>query len=340
MTSQGQKRQPTCRNWQILLGEYVLGTIAERDRARLEKHVAGCRRCRRALAETEKIYRLLDDVELAPAGPFFAAKVARAWKEEAGVAEAAADGAKARTPFWNRLRAPAFISAAAAAAAALLAVTLYVKVWRPDGAEPPGVPTARTGEPPAAGLAEAYRLAEAGEKEPGGAEAREAETPELTEAEGTLAEAEAPEAFTTYDAALGAAPSEAGAGATAALEDKLVAPEEPAATFDEFAAGMAGAALSRGDRSYGRAEKKAAAPDATAAPALAAANVEAWMDARLKVDVERLTGEEAALLDYVTPDGVLMAYFYELPLEEQRVLLGRLRREAEETPTTEMLFFH
>ncbi len=73
---------------------------------------------------------------------------------------------------------------------------------------------------------------------------------------------------------------------------------------------------------------------------LTAADVEAWMGPRFEAEVERLTGDDAAFVDYVTPNGSLMAYFYELPLEEQRTLLSRLRREAEAAPAADMLFSH
>ncbi|MEE9456844.1 MAG: hypothetical protein V3W11_06820, partial [bacterium] len=74
---------------------------------------------------------------------------------------------------------------------------------------------------------------------------------------------------------------------------------------------------------------------------LTAADVEARMDARFEVDVERLTGGDgAALVDYVTPNGLLMTYFYELPVEEQRMLLSRLRRKAEAATAAELLLSH
>jgi hypothetical protein len=73
---------------------------------------------------------------------------------------------------------------------------------------------------------------------------------------------------------------------------------------------------------------------------LTAADVEAWMDARFEVDVEHLTGDGAALVDYVTPNGLLMTYFYELPVEEQRMLLSRLRRKAEAATAAELLLSH
>jgi hypothetical protein len=75
--------------------------------------------------------------------------------------------------------------------------------------------------------------------------------------------------------------------------------------------------------------------------ALTAADVEARMEARFEVDVERLTGGDgAALVDYVTPNGLLMTYFYELPVEEQRMLLSRLRRKAEAATAAELLLSH
>jgi len=43
-------------------------------------------------------------------------------------------------------------------------------------------------------------------------------------------------------------------------------------------------------------------------------------------------------VDYVTTNGSLMTYFYELPVEEQKTLLSRLRREAESATVEELLF--
>ena len=84
-----ETKKSACRKWQIILGEYVLGTVDERDRARLERHLRRCESCRRELAEMEEMYRLLGDFELAKPGSFFAAKVARAVRDEAEAAWAA-----------------------------------------------------------------------------------------------------------------------------------------------------------------------------------------------------------------------------------------------------------
>jgi hypothetical protein len=337
MTTKSQKQKPTCPNWQILLGEYVLGTIAERDRARLEGHLARCRRCRRALAETEDMYRLLGDFDLAKAGPFFAAKVDRAIKGKAGVAEAAESATRARTGFWGRLRAPAFISAAAAAAAIVVGV-LYVKVWLPgasDQVEGPGAPAAL---PPAASVGKADKVLEMEGKKAGGVARYPVEAPPLAleVTEEALAESPAVDEFMTYDAAVAAAPP---ATYPAGAEDGARPAEETIADFDalmrrETAGGGVAFGAARG---YTRTDAKAAGFGAPGAVTLTAADVEGWMDPRFEADVERLTGDDGALLDYVTPNGLLMAYFYELPVEEQRMLLSRMRRETEETPATEML---
>ncbi|HUU57001.1 MAG TPA: zf-HC2 domain-containing protein, partial [bacterium] len=302
MTTKTRKQKPTCPNWQILLGEYALGTIGERDRARLEGHFGRCRRCRRALAETEKMYRLLGDFELAKAGPFFTAKVERAVRGEAGEAEAARSRTGARTGFRGWLRTPAFISAAAAAAAAIVVATLYVKVWLPGASERAEAPAAPAAVPPAASIEKADRVAEAEEKEAAGVTGRRTELPALARkgTEETFTELRAPDEFTTYDAAAAAAPPSAegrGAPAThpAGLEDEARTVEEPAADFDALMsrdAGAGAAAFGRAARGYARTDAKAAAFAAPGTAALTAADVEAWMDARFEADVERLTGDE------------------------------------------------
>jgi hypothetical protein len=359
MATDTQKHKPPCRSWEILLGEYALGTIRERDRARLEEHLGRCARCRRALAETEEVYRLLADFELAKPGPFFAAKVDRAMKSAAG--EEAAEGrrARVRAGLWGRLRAPAFVSAAAAAAAAIVAAVLYVKVWLPDAAEVPAAPTTK-GMPPAASVAKADRSVRFEEKEVAEAEARleELRAPAPAEsgeaaavppapAEALASDADALEGRTETREPLIAAGAPPAGGRrdgrrsyAAAAEDKTRKRETRAPAADMLGPGGAGAggvAFGAVGRGYGRGEVEKAALARTGVATLTAADVEAWMDARFEADVERLTSDDDALLDYVTPNGSLMAYFYELPLEEQRALLSRLRREAEETSAAEML---
>ena len=340
MTTKSKKRKPTCPNWQILLGEYVLGTIAERDRARLERHLARCRRCRRALAETENMYRLMGDFDLAQAGPFFAAKVDRAVKGAAPEEEAVESPAKTRAGLWGWLRAPAFISAAAAAAAIVIGV-LFVKVWLPGVSNQVGGPGIPAEAPPAASVGKTEKAAEVTGEKAGAVSERRAEAPALTLTltEEALAESPPVDEFTTYDAAVAAAPP---VGYPAGGEDEPRTAEEPIADFDalmrrEAAGAGAGFGAARG---YARADAGAVVYGPPGAVALTATDVEGWMDPRFEADVERLTGDDGALLDYVTPNGLLMAYFYELPVEEQRMLLSRMRREAEETPATEMLLSH
>lgn len=342
MTTKSEKHKPKCPNWQILLGEYALGTISERDRARLEGHLARCRRCRRALAETEDMYRLLGDFELAKAGPFFAAKVERAIKREAGVTATAGSAARARSWFRGWLRAPAYISAAAAAAAAIVVGVLYVKVWMPGSAEQIEGPATKGAVPPAASIEKADKVLEAERTKSGRGVGRPAEVPALSleVTEEALAESPAVDEFMTYDAAAAASPP---VSYPAGLEDEGGPAEETIADFDalmrsETARG--GAAFGAAPRGYARGGAGAAGFGAPGKVALTAADVEGWMDERFEADVERLTGDDGALLDYVTPNGLLMAYFYELPLEEQRMLLSRMRREAEETSAAEMLLSH
>jgi hypothetical protein len=338
MMTKTPKKKPTCPNWQILLGEYVLGTITERDRARLEDHLSRCRRCRRALAETEDMYRLLGDFELAKANPFFAAKVERALTGEAGVAGTAEAAAEPRNWFRGWLRAPAFISAAAAAAAIVVGV-LYVKVWMPGSSEPIERPPAKGAVPPAASVGKADRVLEAEGKKTRGVAGRVAKSPalKLEATEEALAESPAADEFTTYDAAVAAAPP---VSVAAGREEEAVVAEEAIADFDALMRGETvpgGGALGAAPRGYARTDAKASRLGAPGTVALTAADVEGWMDERFEADVEKLTGDDGVLLDYVTPNGLLMAYFYELPLEEQRMLLSRIRRETEETSAAEML---
>jgi hypothetical protein len=400
---ESEAKKSACRKWQIILGEYVLGTVDERDRARLERHLARCERCRRELADTEKMYRLLGDFELAKPGPFFAAKVARAVR---GGAEAVAPGPADEKPLaglgrW--MRRPAVASAVAAASLAVVAAVLYVKVWLPRA--PQELVTPMAGEvAPAAGKLDAAPAREKetppAEEKPGvepwraragaGVPGEVAAPPPPTSVTGeTSADEFAPAAgkpadvpARDEDATAAEGRSEvasrgtgAGAGAVggaaprryelAATEEKsartLVAKEEApaealypaAAEADEStAAPFAARTRARYDAAgYGRGAEvstfgRLADDDGTPALAeleeetLTAADVEAWMDARFEVDVEHLTGDGAALVDYVTPNGLLMTYFYELPVEEQRMLLSRLRRKAEAATAAELLLSH
>ncbi|MEE8640704.1 MAG: zf-HC2 domain-containing protein, partial [bacterium] len=152
---ESEPKKSACRKWQIILGEYVLGTVDERDRARLERHLARCERCRRELAETEKMYRLLGDFELAKPGPFFAAKVARAVR---GGAEAVAPEPADERPlagFGRWMRRPAVASAVAAASLAVVAAVLYVNIWLPRAPQELVTPTAGEVAPAAGKLAAA-----------------------------------------------------------------------------------------------------------------------------------------------------------------------------------------
>jgi|GEM_PF-2052742 len=383
----------SCRKRQILLGEYVLGTIGERDRARFERHLARCARCRRDLVETEKTYRLLGNFELAKPGPFLAAKVARAVGREAQAAVPGITGERARADVRRWLRTPAFATVLAAASVAVVATVLYIKVWlprAPEGVEgpaagkvasaakaekaaeerlpfgprtprPEAVPPSETGRPSRETAAAEEPVAE----EEGGfaAEAPYAATvPAEADKLATLeARAARPEAAPP---AKGRRPSReiAAAGKAAATpppaKEKGRAfaegayPATGAGEPDKLAARapfMAAAlprdyAVSRGARDemgrYGRAAANdvergefAKAEEKT----LVAAEVEGWMDARFEADVERLTGDGAALVDYVTPNGSLMAYFYELSVDEQKTLLSRLRREAEAESAADLL---
>ncbi len=391
-----------CRNWQIILGEYVLGTVDERDRARLERHLARCESCRRQLAETEKMYRLLGDFELAKPGPFFAAKVAGAVRSEAE-ARSARRGTPAETAlaaFRRWVLRPAFAGAAAAAGVAVVAAVLYVKVWLPRTAPEAGAPAAggisatkidlgaKLGGKEAAEAEKAPR-GEAAKRDEGGGKAGPGQpgilsTEELRDADvaayaGGITEERAPDDkkiaraeerlaadFLTPSSERGApaeaaprrgdltAPGKPPAPTYLAREKEEVMAEEPypapaSPAADELAAappvartGARGGLGGAGASAFGRLTDEAATRRLTEleSESLTEASVEAWMDARFEADVGRLTGEDGALVDYVTPNGSLMTYFYELPVEEQKTLLSRLRREAEAATAAELLYSH
>lgn len=370
MGSEVKKR--SCRKWHILLGEYALGTIDERDRARFERHFAQCPRCRRDLVEIEKTYRLLGNFELAKPAPFFAARVNRAVQSEAQAAGGGITGERGRAGLRRWLPAPAFASAIAAASVAAVAAVLFVKVWLPRGPEGVDVPAVGKVAPAAKAEKTDRRKAAAVAKEPAAAKGRppsEARTarpeaaPSAEAGKSTTpaprtppteavppAEAEAPPRETPAgeEPAMKVRPgkekdrgvAEAPYAATAAEAYGFATPAPPAArarTRDDDA----GASASRdGMRRFGRlAVDDAKRPEFTELEeeSLIAADVETWMDARFEADVERLTGDGAALVDYITPNGSLMAYFYELPAEEQRTLLSRLRREAEAASPADLL---
>lgn len=391
-----------CRNWQIILGEYVLGTIAERDRVRLERHLARCESCRRQLAETEKMYGLLADFELAKPGPFFAAKLAGAVRSEAetrtDLYDAPAEKALAGVRRW--LLKPAFVGAAAAAGVAVVAAVLYAKVWLPRTAEEARLPVAggisetkgsldaELKEGKIAVAEEAPRAEPAKPGDEGGAAGvgqpgilPTEEPPDVTAYAGGIAEEAARDDKKTARAeerpvaGLLEPDTEAGAPAKAeprrrdvaaagkpvertylAREKEEFAAEEPFGTpapsaADEFTAAPLGASTvagtgfggrGAGASAFGELADEAAASRLTEleSESITKASVEAWMDARFHADVERLTGEDGALVEYVTPNGLLMTYFYELPVEEQKTLLSRLRREAEAATAAELLYSH
>jgi hypothetical protein len=401
-----EKTPDKCRNWQIILGEYVLGTVDERDRARLERHLTRCESCRRQLAETEKMYRLLGGFELAQPGPFFAAKVAGAVRSESEARSTRA-GASAETAlgaFRRWMFRPAFVGAAAAAGVAVVAGVLYVKVWLPRAAPEAAIPVAGGISETKSDLNATPREKEAAptEKAPRGEAAKREEeggkagpgrpgirpAEELSDADvaaytGAIAEEaarddkkiaraeERPAAELIKPTPERGTPAEAGSGRgdlTAAgkppartylaREKAEVTAEEPYPTPASPAAGELGAAppgartiagggagaagRGAGVSAFGRLTDEAATRRLTEleSESLTKASVEAWMDARFEADVGRLTGEDGALVDYVTPNGYVMTYFYELPVEEQKTLLSRLRREAEAATAAELLYSH
>lgn len=368
------KKRP-CRKWHILLGEYALGTIDERDRARLERHLARCPRCQRDVVEIEKTYRLLGDFELAKPAPFFAARVTSALQREAQAAVGGTAAERGRAGLRRWWRTPAFASAIAAASVAAVATVLFVKVWLPHPPEGVDLPTAGKAAPAAKAEKPDRREARAAVKETAAAEGRPPSEPRMarpdtsppTEAGKTTAtaprtapteappssETEAPlrETAASEEPATKVRPgkekdrgvAEAPYAATAGEPYRFATPAPPAARARTRADDAGGSASRDEMRRLGRlADSDVKRPEFTELEekSLIAADVEAWMDARLEADVERLTGDGAALVDYITPNGSLMAYFYELPAEEQKTLLSRLRREAEAASPAELLLYH
>lgn len=379
-----EAKNNACRKWQIIIGEYVLGTVEERDRARLERHLGRCEACRRELAEMEEMYRLLGDFELAEPEPFFAAKVERAVRDEAEEAAAAParEGFVAGLGGWMRRHAVA--SALTAASVATVAAVLYVKVWLPRTPQettapaageallkvgkkysPPPPPDIAAGERPSVGEGEPRDVAlpvpdEHGEAAPAppGIAATEERPPggelRFGRAGADVADEVAPRRYEIAEAEEKAM----GAPEAKGKEEGVLEEPHPAGVSSE-GRGYGGAAFTartraRDDAAGASARRgEVSTLDRTAAaepvsPALAgleeetltAADVEARMDARFEADIERLTGGGTALVDYVTPNGLLMTYFYELPVEEQKTLLSRLRREAEAATAAELLLSH
>lgn len=404
---ESETEKSACRKWQIILGEYVLGTVGERDRGRLERHLSRCDRCRRELAEMEEMYRLLGDFEPAKPGPFFAAKVAHAVRNEAEAAAPGAmdEGALAGLRRW--MRRPAVASAVAAASVAAVTAILYVKVWLPRASREPALPAAgevasKTGKLAAAPAPEKETAPAEGRPEIGlrGTRAGRGVRGELALPLTEIAPAEGPavdefaatagkpaEVPTRYEDATAAEgrpdvePRGGRAGAVMADEAasgryELAATEEKSArtfaakekeeataeapypvtaspeTYETATAPLAAGTRARDDAAGAARRGAIYTLDRSAADAgrpasagleeetLTAADVEARMDARFEADVERLTRGKVALVDYVTPNGLLMTYFYELPVEEQKTVLSRLRREAEAATAAELLLSH
>jgi hypothetical protein len=344
-----------CTKWSVLLGEYALGTVAPRDRERLEAHLTECVGCRASLAETRRLYRLLEPYKLPEPSPYFAAKVTRALRGvEAEAAASYAAPAARRAPWW---RVPAGVSAVAAVAVAVLVFVVYTRTGgpRPAGestpAAAPGGPKVgeagramapdreRRGAPPAfRGEAEKSPMA------------TPAVPPAARDGIATLTRAEAPEEETpdvegrlgsagvATEAAFGARGAGGGAGgyglgaADATATAGVSAAEKEKKSDDELSE-----AWTRLDR-----ERAAAiTPFSAEAPAEGVASVStaAWLDPRIEADVDKLTNKDA-LLEYVAPNGALMVYIYELPAEDQREVLSRLRTEMTAVPATEILYTH
>jgi len=330
-----------------LIGEYALGSIAPGDRARLERHLAACGACRRALEETQRLYGLLRPFELARPTAAFAARLDAALKHQlvagdealltpapdiptaAPSAPAAGEPTPARRP-WRRW--PVFAAAFGTAAAAATLAALYFKVgmFAPAPEKVPS-PAGVTTKAPAPGWG-------AGGHERPPVAARE---------KGAKAGAEAP-APTTFTGET-AAPVVLEKKSLAATEDTKVSE-----TRDDALARLAGseerteAGAREGELAYRAGGGKAAgeglagagglglAPSSPGADAgvaskmfaAAPATLADELDPRIAADVERLTASDGVLLDYVMPNGGVMAYFYELSPEEQWTVLSRLKEEA------------
>jgi len=354
-----KKKTKQCPNWQILLGEYTLGTIDARDRVRLERHLSACRRCRRALGEMEALYQLMGPFQLARPARSFRGRLAAAVQKEtapaprAPVAEGRTAVARPARRWW---RIPAFASAFATAAIVLI---LFFKVWAPfapapevpitaappateevaPAAEGPVVPPAKSPAPAQPPVA--YRLAET-------AAAAAPPAPAEPLSERTLADdglmpvaagsrgRSTPAFEERVDLAMATADE-------VAAKKKAETPAPASAAFAWGEGGGAGAAgVARGSSSglggvASGTKATAAAVALTGAAATDKDTVEDWMDPRVGADVERLTTDDAALLDYATPNGSLVVYFMELSPEEQKTVLTRLRAETEAAPAAELL---
>jgi len=163
MAQKRKTKTSDCPNWQILLGEYALGTIGERDRARLERHLAGCRTCTRALADTRGLYGFLSAAELATPSPSLAAKVEAALRRETDFAAArvtapaparprdearpapvAAAAVEKRRAWW---RVPAWVPALGTVGAVVVVAMIYFKVFTPGGKPEAVIPPGEVTKP-------------------------------------------------------------------------------------------------------------------------------------------------------------------------------------------------
>lgn len=349
----------SCQQWEILLGEYALQTIAPAERARVERHLATCEGCRASLEETRKLYELLDPYELPDPAPFFGAKVM-------GALRRADDGTLPESSSRRWWRPAIFFPAAGALGAAAVALVLFVKLQgiggpitspieaTPAPAEKPAavdtVAAAREAAPLAAGESRPHSAAEdhwrpaptiaAGEGRDSGPASPPAETrsKELTRGGGagpsgrTASGSVIATKETSYrDVKKREARSE-GAEAENTFEERdagggFFTPTPTMARVDMGKAKAAGA---------GRVMLVGGGMTATVPPEVAA-----WIDPRIETDVDALTGDDAALFEYaVGPNGTIMVYVSELPVEAQKEVLSRLKAEAATVPAAEILYAH
>lgn len=361
-----KKKKYKCPYRQILLGEYALGTASPEDRRRVERHLATCRACRRALAETQRVYGLIRPFALAQPAPGFGDRLDVALEQKLGwdkpkremptvpadlepiitpalplePVAAPARPAAALEPV-EELTAPAVSERraarrrwlfgrwrawAAAFGTAAAAAVVAIVFFKIMPFGPTGEMARPTERVTPAPRAD-YPV-EAKKEFP-------AEKPIAVAPAGPKEEV-APEPtpkLTIAEPRPAEAPLRTRAPAATALE----APKEETPVADvkkepPLATIVGRSPVTRGEpgRTGGEMEYPAVAEktDDGKFAALPPALADE-LDPRIAADVERLTASDGALLDYLVPNGGVLTYFYELPPDEQWAVLSRLKEETE-----------
>jgi len=350
----------SCQKWEILLGEYALQTIAPADRARVERHLGTCAACRASLEETRKLYEMLEPYDLPSPAPFFGAKVMGALRraDDVGFPETAA------RRWWR----PAVFFPAGALAAAAVALVLFVKIQGMGGTVTSPIELTT---PPAEAPAATATVATAREEQPaaGGAihprsaaEEHWRPAPGIARGEGRGAGMVAA-ATETRSADVGRSGGFGAGGRTATGGSGMMALKESEYRDAKKRAGSAEGAETEkvfeerdaADGHWSRMTPVARVDVAKAkslaggrvmlagggAAAAVPPEVAAWVDPRIEADVDALTGDDAALFEYaVGPNGTIMIYVSELPMDVQKEVLSRLKAEAASAPAAEILNAH